>query len=132
MIVKHYTADRLHGYTGCVTNQSEDMMEETVQDERLRTLTDARILVVGAGSSALGLNIARVLMQSGAKVVMMEDVADAVRVVENERPEIRIPIVAPRLVIDEVKLENWVTHAHPPPHGWYQQFAGKRGRYPRY
>jgi hypothetical protein len=119
-----------------VTNLSEDMMEEgQVQDERLEPLRDVRVLLVGAGSSALGINIARVLMESGAKVVLAEDVAQAVRVVEDECPELsllQIPIVAPRLVIDEVKLENWVTHAHPPPHGWYQQFAGKRGRPPRY
>jgi NAD(P)-dependent dehydrogenase (short-subunit alcohol dehydrogenase family) len=107
-------------------------MEETGHDERLRALTDGRVLVVGAGSSALGINIARLLLESGAKVVMMEDVAEVVRLVEDERPELRIPIVAPRLAIDEVKLEDWAARAHPPPHGWYQQFAGKRGRTPRY
>jgi hypothetical protein len=127
------TRDR---YTGRVTNLSEDMMDEVqVQDERLGSLADVRVLVVGAGSSSLGINIARVLMENGAKVVMAEDVAQAVRVVEDECPELsllQIPIVAPRIVLDEVKLDNWVRDAHPPPHGWYQQFACKRGRPPRY
>jgi NAD(P)-dependent dehydrogenase (short-subunit alcohol dehydrogenase family) len=115
-----------------VTNLSEETMEESGQTARLSALTDARVLVVGAGSYALGINIARLLMDSGAKVVMVEDVGDAVRLVENERPELVIPIVAPRLAIDEVKLEDWAARAHPQPHGWYQQFAGKRGRAPRY
>jgi SpoU rRNA methylase family enzyme len=114
-----------------VTNLSEETMEESGQNARLSALTDARVLVVG-GCSRLGINIARLLLESGAKVVMVADVDDAVRLVENELPELMIPIVAPRLPIDEVKLEDWAARAHPPPHGWYQQFAGKRGRAPRY
>ncbi|KVP97986.1 hypothetical protein WJ96_05290 [Burkholderia ubonensis] len=108
------------------------MMKDDEQEDCVAAALDARVLVVGAGSSALGLNIARLLMESGAKVVMVADVAEAVRVVEDELPEIQIPLVVPRPAIDQVRLDDWAHHAHPPPHGWYQQFAGRRGRPPRY
>ncbi|KVP17013.1 hypothetical protein [Burkholderia ubonensis] len=108
------------------------MDEDKGQDRRGAASCEARVLVVGAGSRALGSNIARALMESGAKVVMVEDVAEAVRVVNDERPEIRIPLLTQRLVLEEARLDDWVKLAHPPPHGWYQQFAGRRGRPPRY
>ncbi|WP_060192509.1 hypothetical protein [Burkholderia ubonensis] len=108
------------------------MMKGDENGDRLGSAADTRVLVVGAGSRALDLNIARLLMESGAKVVMVADVAVAVRVVEDELPEIRIPGAEPRLAIDQLRLDDWAKLAHPLPYGWYQQFAGRRGRPPRY
>ncbi len=43
-----------------------------------------------------------------------------------------VPIVDNRLVIEPVLMENFAELERMPAHGWYRQFAGRRGRAPRY
>jgi predicted nucleotidyltransferase len=92
----------------------------------------ARILVVGASGGAMSAAIVRELLRRGYDV--REASEDDIVVFKDE--------LVPQHVLETIELLGHVEPRHipmveqyierTPPHGWYQQFNGRRRRPPRY
>lgn len=97
--------------------------------------TPARIIIVGAGGDHfVSLNIMQKLRELGHEAVILADPNEVVRFTQDIHFADMLepfPLVSARLADVSPLIEHY-TERTPPPHGWYQQFAGKRGRPPRY
>jgi NAD(P)-dependent dehydrogenase (short-subunit alcohol dehydrogenase family) len=100
------------------------------QFSRTSVPSDARVLIVGAGSAHLGRHIAQALLARSLDVVVAA--AGDGRAHPDAQKLLEVPIVRQRLVVEPSLLEDFACVDRTPPHGWYQQFAGRRGRPPRY
>jgi hypothetical protein len=104
-----------------------------------------RIAIVGAGPG-YSARLLQKLRELGHEAILLPELHDAIAlsthdVIDVVRPEdlvrfgreharadVVVPLVLPKLADPRIEFDVERT----PPHGWYQQFAGKRGRPPRY
>jgi NAD(P)-dependent dehydrogenase (short-subunit alcohol dehydrogenase family) len=89
-----------------------------------------RVLVVGAGSTHLGRRIAQALLTQ-LDVVAATESGSGQRKNDGMQP-LEVPIVRQQPGIEPALVEDFQQGDRTPPHGWYQQFAGRRGRPPRF
>ncbi|MBU9200282.1 hypothetical protein KTD31_02530 [Burkholderia multivorans] len=111
-----------------MTTTIEDIMAN--QFSRTSVPRDTRVLVVGAGSTHLGRRIAQALLTHLDVVAAAESGSGQIK--NDGMRLLEVPVVRQKPGIEPALVKDFQPGDRTPPHGWYQQFAGRRGRPPRF